>query len=203
MSLETNVCIGSLGKQNYRISWVGRDPQGSLSPTPDSTQGILNLNYISKSILRMLLEHRQSWGHDHLLGNLFQCLATRLVKNFSLISNRTLISQLISLMILSGQAFGNTSVSKSAQRVYKWGGSSATPWITICRDFILLCRKLKAYFGLVLCECWVTETRSTVSAQCFSRDYKSRGNKRYWIPFKLRMVRLRGFLEATQSSYRS
>ena len=53
---------------NHRISQVGRDPQGSFSATPCSSQDSLHLNHMTKSIVQMLLELWQAWCHDHLAG---------------------------------------------------------------------------------------------------------------------------------------
>jgi len=41
---------------NNRISWVGGDPQGSLSPTPSSTQTTWNSNTVSESTVQTLLK---------------------------------------------------------------------------------------------------------------------------------------------------
>lgn len=47
---------------NHRISLVGKDPQGSSSPTPCSSQDYLKLNHMTESIVQILLELRQAFA---------------------------------------------------------------------------------------------------------------------------------------------
>lgn len=55
----------NLESQNHSISWVRRDPQGSASPTPASTQNHTKINHMSQSIIQMLLDLWQAQSRDH------------------------------------------------------------------------------------------------------------------------------------------
>ena len=53
---------------NHGMVWVGRDLQGSSSPTPGSAQGHLQLDQVAQSPVQPGLERFQGWGLHHLPG---------------------------------------------------------------------------------------------------------------------------------------
>ncbi|XP_053908869.1 guanylyl cyclase-activating protein 3 isoform X2 [Cuculus canorus] len=78
--------------KNHRMSCVGRDPQGSLSPTPVPTQDNPNIHAMClKASLKCFLNTVSIGAITASLGSLFHCSITLWVKNLFLISNLTIL----------------------------------------------------------------------------------------------------------------
>lgn len=68
-----------------RVSYIGRNPYGLLSPTLCSSQVSLKLNHMSKSVVQIFLEPWQVVAKTSSLGTLFWSPITLSVKNIFLI----------------------------------------------------------------------------------------------------------------------
>jgi len=73
-------------EEYHRISLVGEDSQGSLNPTPGSTQEYPKIKPF-ESIVQMLLELHQPWCCDHCPGEPILVPDHPMVKNLFLTSN--------------------------------------------------------------------------------------------------------------------
>jgi len=77
------------------MAWVEKDHSAHPVPTPCYVQGLQPADQAAQSHIQPGLECLQGWGIHSLLGQPVQCITTLWVKNFFLISNLNLQTELL------------------------------------------------------------------------------------------------------------